>query len=103
MQRPTFAVLVLVCLVATCLLPFFSYAESHGGLLFDANSLTLDGDGEVGDGFLWVNLTVMEMLGDFANATLEANLSTIEGDPITQSQVINASPESTSSGCFSVR
>ena len=95
MQRPTFAVLVLVCLVATCLLPFFSYAESHGGLLFDANSITLDGDGEVGDGFLWVNLTVMELLGDFANATLEANLSTIEGAPITKSQVINSSPDST--------
>ena len=87
--------MVMVSLVAVCFLPIFSSAESHGGLLFDANSITLDGDGEVGEGSLWVNLTVKEMLGDLANATLSADLSTIEGVPITNSQVINASADST--------
>ena len=94
MQRPAFAVLMLMCLGTSCLLPILSSAEANGGLLFDANSITLDGDGEVGDGFLWVNLTVMEKLGDFANATLQANLSTIEGAPVTKSHVINASADS---------
>lgn len=94
-QQPGFAVLVVASLVAISILPIYSSADSNGGLLFDANSLTLDGDGEVGEGSLWVNLTVMEMLGDHANATLQANLSTIEGVPATKSQVIAASADST--------
>jgi len=86
--------LVLILVVAT---PFaaFASADSNGGLLFDINSISLDGDGQVGIGSVWVNLTVSERLGDYANATLRAELSTIEGSPVVQNEVVNSTAGST--------
>ena len=87
--------LTLTMIVATSLLflsyfPLISTADPNGGLSFDSNAVSFDGDGDIGEGPLWINLTVVESIGNNANGTISAELSTIEGNPVSVTQEINA-------------
>lgn len=55
-------------------------AEQNGGVAIVNSSLVIEGDGEIGTGSIWVNLSVEEVEGEDANATIVARITDSEGN-----------------------
>lgn len=59
-----------------------SQAEQNGGAAIIDSTLVIEGDGEVGSGSIWVNLSIEEVEGDDANTTVTAIISDSEGNQL---------------------
>ena len=86
--------LILGLLVFTLLAPLAN-AAGAGSLAFELNSVSLEGNGDVGVGSVWVNLTVSEVGGDSADGVLNLSLQTPEGIAVFEvDEVINLTNDS---------
>ena len=75
-------------LFAAVMLPLFpTVAASGGGLLIEAASVSVDGDGEIGTGDVIANFTVFETSGLAANGTVRVTLTTISSIELGNSTV----------------
>ena len=81
------AILVLTCVIFPTVLVS---ADGAGGALISTESITISGDGGVGQGDIQVNFSLKEMQGDEINSTYAVVLSDFDGTVLSnQSQTVN--------------
>ena len=75
---------MLAILLLFSIIPYSSAAEIGGIAMLDA-SMSLDGDGELGSGTIWFNLTLSEVDGADANVSISAVVTDSLFAPLTPS------------------